>query len=113
MWHDVPDRGGRLTLAAASRLDGDVGLSSGWQGDNSGATVPGANNGYVVVPIAKNSDGSAITGRVLGRILNVSGVDSQPMYVHSNPVPYRPVTLARCGRSACRETRAPVFSLAR
>src|SRR5881396_3645185 len=39
MWHDVPNRGGRLTLAAASRNDGDVGLSSGWQGDNSGTTT--------------------------------------------------------------------------
>src|SRR5580765_2457565 len=80
MWHDVPNRAGRLTLAAASRVDGDVGLSSGWQGDNSGATVPGANNDYVVVPVAKNPDGSAITGSVLGRIVNASGPDSQPMF---------------------------------
>jgi hypothetical protein len=93
MWHDVPNRGGRLTIVAASRMDGDVGLSSGWQGDNSGATAPAANNDYVVVPIAKNPDGSSITGSVLGRILNVSGVNSQPMIVHSNPVPYRPATL--------------------
>ena len=93
MWHDVPNRGGRLTLAAASRADGDVGLSSGWQGDNSGATAPGANNDYVVVPVAKNPDGSTITGPVLGRILNVSGPDSQRMFVHSNPVPYRPASL--------------------
>jgi hypothetical protein len=62
MWHDVPNRGGRLTIVAASRMDGDVGLSRGWQGDNSGATVPGPNNDYVVVPIAKNLDGSSITG---------------------------------------------------
>lgn len=93
MWHDVPNRGGRLTLAAASRMEGDVGLSSGWQGDNSGATVPGANNDFVVVPIAKNPDGSSITGSVLGRIVNASGVGSQRMFVHTNPVPYRPATL--------------------
>ena len=26
MWHDVPNRGGRLTIAAAERRDGDIGL---------------------------------------------------------------------------------------
>ena len=94
MWHDVPNRGGRLTLAAASRNEGDVGLSSGWQGDNSGGTsqtTPGRE--VVVVPIATNPDGSPITGRVMGRIVNVSGVNSQRMFVHTNPVPYRPATL--------------------
>src|SRR3989442_3126159 len=95
MWHDVPNRGGRLTLAPASRNDGDGGLSSGWQGDNSGTTAqnfPNSND-YVVVPTAKNPDGSAIKGMVMGRILNASGVNSQPMIVHSNPVPYKPVSL--------------------
>ena len=94
MWHDVPNRGGRITLAAASRNEGDVGLSSGWQGDNSGGTsqtTPGRE--VVVVPIATNPDGSPITGRVMGRIVNVSGVNSQRMFVHTNPVPYRPATL--------------------
>ena len=42
MWHDVPNRGGRITIAEAERMLGDIGLSSGWQGDNSGATAPGA-----------------------------------------------------------------------
>jgi len=95
MWHDVPNRGGRITLAAASRNVGDIGLSSGWQGDNSGATAqnfPNTND-YVVVPVAKNPDGSSITGPIMGRILNASGVDSRPMIVHSNPLPYRPATL--------------------
>src|SRR5215472_2471311 len=62
MWQDVPNRGGRITLDVASRNVGDVGLSSGWQGDNSGATAqvpaPGNTNDYAVVPIAKNPDGS-------------------------------------------------------
>src|SRR5689334_16585646 len=39
MWQDVPNRGGRITIAASSRNDGDIGLSSGWQGDNSGDTA--------------------------------------------------------------------------
>src|SRR5712691_4004536 len=93
MWHDVPNRAGRLTIVPTERELGDIGLSSGWQGDNSGATVPGPNNDYVIVPVAKNPDGSPITGRILARISNASGKNSQPMMVHSNPVPYRPVTL--------------------
>src|SRR4249919_3225964 len=28
MWQDVPNRGGRITISAAHRLDGDIGLSS-------------------------------------------------------------------------------------
>src|SRR6266702_1977865 len=56
MWQDVPNRGGRITIAAASRTAGDIGLSSGWQGDDSGETAhepaPGNTNDYAVVPIA-------------------------------------------------------------
>jgi hypothetical protein len=93
MWHDVPNRSGRITIPPAERGMGDIGLSSGWQGDNSGATVPKPTNDYVIVPVAKNADGSPITGRILARISNAAGPASQPMMVHSNPVPYRPVTL--------------------
>ena len=104
MWQDVPNRGGRLTLAVASRNDGDIGLSSGWQGDNSGDTGQDANagslmpivqngNDYAVVPIPKNPDGSSITGVVMGRIMNVGGVNSQQIIEHSNPIPYKPTTL--------------------
>jgi hypothetical protein len=93
LWHDVPNRSRRLTIVSLERVTGDIGLSSGWQGDSSGTTVPRANNDYVIVPVAKNLDGSTITGRVMGRILNVSGKASQPMIVHNNPVPYRPMTL--------------------
>jgi Alpha/beta hydrolase domain len=93
MWHDVPNRGGRVTINVAERAFGDIGLSSGWQGDNAGRTAPANNNDYVVVPIAKNSDGSPVTGPVLGRIFNASGPDSQTIYVHGNPMPYRPLTL--------------------
>src|SRR5436190_1662372 len=93
MWHDVPNRSGRLTIVPIERANGDIGLSSGWQGDSSGTTAPGPNNDYVVVPVAKNPDGSPITGRILARILNAAGKSSRPMIVHSNPVPYRPATL--------------------
>ncbi len=93
MWHDVPNRGGRITIAPVERALGDIGLSSGWQGDGSGSTAPGPNNDYVVVPVAKNADGSPITGRVMARIMNASGKNSRPMMVHSNPLPYRPASL--------------------
>ena len=93
MWHDVPNRAGRVTIPEAERALGDIGLSSGWQGDSAGNTVPGDNNDYAIVPVAKNPDGSPITGLVMGRIVNASGLDSRQMIVHSNPVPYRPVTL--------------------
>jgi hypothetical protein len=93
MWHDVPNRGGRLTIVPAERNFGDIGLSSGWQGDNAGGTVPGANNDYVVVPVAKNPDGSPVTGLVMGRIVNVRGPDSQPMFVLGSPLPYQPASL--------------------
>ena len=93
MWQDVPNRGGRVTIGLAERNFGDIGLSSGWQGDSSGRTTPGPDNDYVIVPIAKNPDGSEITGLVMGRIYNVSGPNSRPMIVASNPVPYKPATL--------------------
>jgi alpha/beta hydrolase family protein len=93
MWHDVPNRGGRLTVVPAERATGDIGLSSGWQGDAAGRTVPGPGNDYVVVPVAKNPDGSAITGQVMARITNASGKASHPMNVYSNPMPYKPASL--------------------
>jgi hypothetical protein len=93
MWHDVPNRGGRLTIVPAERATGDIGLSSGWQGDSAGRTVPGPNNDYVIVPVAKNPDGSAITGRVMVRITNAAGKNSHPMNVYSNPMPYKPASL--------------------
>jgi hypothetical protein len=93
MWHDVPNRGGRLTIVPAERATGDIGLSSGWQGDSAGSTVPSPNNDYVVVPVAKNADGSAVTGRVMVRITNASGKNSHPMIVYNNPMPYKPASL--------------------
>jgi hypothetical protein len=93
MWHDVPNRGGKITIVPEERNLGDIGLASGWQGENSGSTVPSTKNEYVIVPVAHNPDGSSITGPVLGRIFNASGANSQPLLVYSNPVPYKPASL--------------------
>lgn len=93
MWHDVPNRGGRLTIVPAERETGDIGLSSGWQGDAVGGTVPGPGRETVTVPVAHQANGAPITGKMLARIFNVSGPASQPLLTYSNPIPYKPASL--------------------
>ena len=96
MWHDVPNRGGRITISSDLRAQGDIGLSSGWQGDNTGATAMPANassatpvtpsaNEWVKTPVL-----SGVTGQILGRIINRSGLGAQPLNVMGNPIPYFP-----------------------
>ncbi len=102
LWHDVPNRGGRIVINVAERGLGDVGLSSGWQGDNAGGTaVPSyasntspvttglANNEWVKTPVAVGT-----TGFTIGRIINRSGAASQPLNVMGNPIPYLPASLS-------------------
>lgn len=95
LWHDVPNRGGRVTIVDAEKAFGDVGLSSGWQGDNAGGTdQTRTNNDWVKVPIAVNPDGTPITGTVLARIINpATGPNSAPLLVQGNPFPYKPASL--------------------
>ena len=103
MWHDVPNRGRPLTITPMERGFGDVGLASAWQGDNASmreglgtAVRPTMNtegNHWLQVPVAKNPDGSPITGPVMGRIVNRSGPGAQPLIVQTNPLPYMPASL--------------------
>jgi len=98
MWHDVPNRGRVFPFASQESALGDVMLASAWQGDNSGATAvrQKANTGglqFLQLPVARGQGGTAITGEVLGRIVNRSGPGSQGLLVQTNPVPYRPVSL--------------------
>ena len=98
LWHDVPNRGGNLQINATERGLGDIGLASGWQADNSGATAIPANhatgnNFWVQVPMARDVSGHLLTGNVLARIVNRSGPNSAPLNVMGNPVPYLPATL--------------------
>jgi len=95
MWHDVPNRGGRITIVDAEKAFGDVGISSGWQGDNQGGTdQTRTNNDWVKVPVAVNKDGTPITGTVLARIINpATGPNSAGLFVQANPFPYKPNTL--------------------
>ncbi len=99
MWHDVPNRGGRINITTDLRSQGDVGLSSAWQGDNAGATAwpPQAdiwspaplatirNNEWVAVPVI-----GGVTGKIFGRIINRSGLNAAPLNVMGNPIPYFP-----------------------
>ena len=98
MWHDVPNRGGAFPMAAQERAFGDVMLASAWQGDNAGrtavrptASVTGLH--WLQLPVARGANGERITGQVFGRIVNRSGMASQPLLVQTNPVPYQPVSL--------------------
>src|SRR6266487_3211943 len=111
MWHDVPNRGGRITISSDLRNSHDVGLSSGWQGDNAGATAVPANaltlspvtpsgNEWVKTPVL-----SGVIGQILGRIINRPNIvtprnpdtenpTNQPLNVMGNPIPYFPANSA-------------------
>src|SRR5437016_2700394 len=98
LWHDVPNRAGRITISSDLRAQFDVGVSSGWQGDNAGATVLPANassptpvtpssNEWVKTPVLTGT-----TGMIMGRIVNRTGPGAQPLNVMGNPIPYFPAT---------------------
>jgi hypothetical protein len=104
MWHDVPNRGGDVAFSADLFAAHDVQLLSGWQGDNAGATTVPANvgclppyvmpctapafsNHYVKTPLL-----SGVTGQILGRIVNRSGLNAAPLNVMGNPIPYFPLS---------------------
>ncbi|KQP22784.1 alpha/beta hydrolase domain-containing protein [Pseudorhodoferax sp. Leaf267] len=98
LWHEVPNRGRKRDNVVQERAWGDIDLTSAWQGDNAGATAVRptaavAQPHWLQVPVARNADGSAVTGEVFGRIVNRSGPASQPLLVQTNPVPYKPASL--------------------
>jgi hypothetical protein len=63
--YEVPNRG-RVAAGLDGSADGHIGVVSGWQGD----VVPRPNAQIIRVPIAKNADGSPITGPVIERLIN-------------------------------------------
>jgi hypothetical protein len=118
MWHEVPNRGLRRPNVPAERANGDIDLTSAWQGDNAGATAVRATAAvdqphFLKLPIARNADGSAVSGQVFGRIVNRSGPGSQPLIVQTNPVPYKPASLdtkqARLVSRVAESTRGEVI----
>jgi hypothetical protein len=89
--YEVPNRGRKVEVEGSE--DGDTYLSSGWQGDIPDAKSLDLNAPEtLVVPIAKNPDGSAITGPVLARIKNTRGSTAK-LIVYSRPIPYLPASL--------------------
>ncbi len=86
MIYAVPNRGNRITPGAFS-VAGEAGeefflkrgyilLHSGWQGD----VPPSAVAETITVPIAKNPDGSSITGLALARFSNMpAGANTLPL----------------------------------
>src|SRR5918994_3088348 len=81
---------------ATANAEGDITLVSGWQGD----VVPTATNQTIAVPVARNKDGTPVTGPVIARFFDLpDGVHSTPIRLASlgTPQPYRPADLAEPG----------------
>jgi hypothetical protein len=87
--YTVVNRGGGQAVASA---DGHVTLVSGWQGD----IVPTATNQTIRVPVAKNANGSSITGplvlRFTNRFANQAG-NTIPLTIPREQPGYPPATL--------------------
>jgi Alpha/beta hydrolase domain len=107
VWHDVPNRGGKVGLTSDLKGVHDIELDSGWQGDNAGAnppTQPGTTvpaNAASLAPITPTTNDwvktpvlTGVTGRLLGRIVNRSGTAPAPLNVMGNPIPYFPADLS-------------------
>lgn len=88
--YTVVNRGNGVATASA---DGHISLVSGWQGD----VVPTNANQTIAVPVAKNPDGSAITGPVIARFTNVAaGTNTVTLRLSSmgtGPPAYPPASL--------------------
>lgn len=92
--HQVPNRGGRVDIGGQTA--GHVGLSSGWEGD----LVKVTRDEIVTVPVAKNADGSSITGKIVVTIADLTGGNqvvlsdnTAQIYGGLNiPMPYEPAS---------------------
>ncbi len=99
--YQVVNRGNGAPTAGP---DGHISLVSGWQGD----VAPTASNQTIAVPIARNRDGSALTGPVIARFYNVAaGTNTVPIRLSSMgnaPPPYLPADLEQCTASLTMHT---------
>ncbi len=65
---------------------GDVSFVSGWQGD----LIPRANAQTITVPIAKNADGSSITGPIAARFIDfANGITTIPLSAATSAIVYQ------------------------
>ncbi|MCO4319173.1 alpha/beta hydrolase domain-containing protein [Phyllobacterium sp. 21LDTY02-6] len=87
LWYDIVNRG---TGAAAPNAYGHVQLLSGWQGD-----IPQKSDNYAAsVPVAINSDGTPVTGKVLARIVDAKpGTNTMPLAILGRAIPYDAASL--------------------
>src|SRR5664279_1267038 len=65
LFYSVPNRGNGAPVASA---DGHISVVSGWQGD----VIPRAGLQTITVPVAKNPDGTPLTGPVIERFINMA-----------------------------------------
>src|SRR5262245_24678922 len=84
--YTVVNRGGGNAMPHPA---GHVTLVSGWQGD----VVPTPTNYTIEVPVAKNRDGSSITGPLLLQFMNLTGNTVRLVIPRGQPSPYPPVSL--------------------
>ena len=101
-WHYGGDPGDGLMY----RL-GQVMLWSGWQGDMPIATVSPGQEG-IDVPIARNPDGTPVTGRVVERFINVAGNVNTQSLAGAGRMPASLDTTSATLISAASETPAGV-----
>ncbi|MDB5873758.1 MAG: hypothetical protein JWQ07_3200 [Ramlibacter sp.] len=90
LWYELVNRAGPLRTFDSMASSGHVTLMNGWQGD----IAPTAANYTVQVPVARNADGSPITGMVLARLADVpAGSASRPLAMLANAIPYDAASL--------------------
>jgi len=114
LWYEVPNRGSSPLNNAPSRdamTAGHILVSSGWQGD----LAPRAGSETIAVPVARNADGSPITGPVLYRISNVRGQTASLESGYAGLRYQRPATLDTAMALLTRQTSddgqvIPIFS---
>ena len=86
--YTVVNRGGSSADAAPSAA-GHVTLVNGWQGD----VAPTTTNHTIQVPIARNRDGSSITGPLVLRFINLQGNTTALVIPRNQRSPYPPASL--------------------
>uniref|UniRef100_A0A9E7ZZ96 Alpha/beta hydrolase domain-containing protein n=1 Tax=Bosea sp. NBC_00436 TaxID=2969620 RepID=A0A9E7ZZ96_9HYPH len=93
LWYDLVNRGRPLRAERGVIQPwtyGHVHLVSGWQGD----LTPTDANVTVEVPVAKQPDGSPLTGIVLARLADSKpDTSSRPLAMLANPIPYDAASL--------------------
>ena len=87
---------------ATPHPDGHVTFVSGWQGD----VAPTAENQTIRVPVAKNRDGSSLTGPLLLRFTNLKGNTTALVIPRGQPSPYPPASLETAKASLVSATAA-------